>query len=229
MKFRRTLSGLLFGLGCAIVFIGALAVILPRLDNAQLQIVLASFEAPSRFAVINAVNQLILFTFGHSWQVLAVGALCLILGVVLLLRFSEPISPAEESPARFQRPVSDPVPVLAEEANPFAVAESAEPAESSLLGYQRPLLEPNRIDENLPYLPVSFADESAAIITERGDESPSGARTILRAPQPVQAEEPVKPVLLPLEPSAPAEPAPVQIHKPAGSRIRSTMGQHKQW
>ena len=231
MKFRRALSGLLFGLGCAVVFIGVLAVILPNINNSQLKLVLASFEEPSRHAVVNAIHQFTLFAISHGWQVLAVGMISLILGIVLLLKFTEPAKPMEENIERFQRPVSEPVPAPVNEENPFAVAASPEPQEVGFLSYQRPLLEPNHIDENLPYLPPTFSGESVAILTERGEASPSGACTILRTPQTIvpQVEGPVKPELPPPKPVVSAEPVPAPAPKPAGNRIRSTMGQHKQW
>jgi len=233
MKIRRTLSGLLFGLGCAIVFIGALAVLLPKIDNAQLKLFLSSFEAPSRFAVINAVNRFLLFALAHSWQVLGVGALCVLLGIGLLLHFSDSGKPAEPDETLFQRPACEAAPLSADEPNPFAVAEHTEPDDSAskFLAYHRPLLEENRIDENQPYLPHSFSGESTAILTERGEASPSGARTILRAPQPVEIK-PEAPASVPLPPPAPsasAAEAPVQSSQPATLRIRSTMGRHKQW
>lgn len=231
MKIRRTLSELLFGLGCAVVFIGALAFILPGIENPQLKLFLASFESPSRFAVINAVNRFLVFTLAHGWQVLGVGALCLLLGMGLLLHFSDSGKPVETAEQPFQRPVREAVPTPSDQPNPFAVAEHTEPDDfaSRFLAYHRPLLEENRIDENSPYLPSNFPGESAAILSERGDASPSGARTILRTPIEIKPEEPVSAPLPPLTPSVSAADAPVKSDQPASSRIRSTMGQHKQW
>ena len=235
MKIRRMASGLLFGLGVSVVFIGALAVILPRLDNPQLQLFLKSFETTSRLAIVNAFNDVLLFVLKNSWQVLSVGALCVVLGIVLLLHFSEPEAQRELSEARYQRPIEEKNPVVQEETNPFAVAEKEEPNPFGidLLSYQRPLLEENRIDETLPHLPSSFAGESIAIRTESGTRSPSGARTIMRTPQPLaEIAAPPAPVLpdsvIPDEQiPSPSEPSPSL--SPAPSRIRSTMGQHRQW
>ena len=235
MKIRRMISGLLFGLGVSLVFIGALAVILPKLDNPQLQIFLKSFEIPSRMALVNSINGFLLFVIRNSWQALSIGALCVVLGIVLLLHFSEPEIQTEPPEACYQRPEEEEMPAAAEEANPFAVAEKEEvnPYVIDLLSYQRPLLEENRIDETLPHLPSSFAGESIAIRTEYGSQSPSGARTILRTPQPI-ASSAVPDVQPTPEPVIPDEQTPFQSEPspsltPAPSRIRSTMGQHRQW
>ena len=240
MKIRRMVSGLLFGLGVSVVFIGALAVILPKLDNSQLQLFLNSFETPSRMAVVNTINTFLLFVLKNSWQTLSVGALCVVMGIVLLLHFAEPDKPIETPEYCYQRPAEEEKPAVKEEANPFAVAEKEEvnPFAIDLLSYQRPLLEENRIDDRLPHLPSSFAGESIAIRTESGTQSPSGARTIMRAPQPIaETYVPAAPVppdpVLP-DPVIPAEQVPYVSESspslsPAPSRIRSTMGQHRQW
>ena len=235
MKIRRILSALLFGLGVSVVFIGALAVILPRLDNPQLQLFLHSFETPSRMTIVNTINAFLLFVLKNSWQTLSIGALCVVMGIVLLLHFAEPEKPIETPENCYQRPAEVEIPAVREEPNPFAVAEKEEPNPFGidLLSYQRPLLEENRIDDTLPHLPSSFAGESIAIRMESGAQSPSGARTIMRTPQPIaEMSAPAEPILP--DPVIPAEQVPYVSEPspsltPAPSRIRSTMGQHRQW
>ena len=38
MKVRRTIGGVLFGMGCAVTFVGILATVLPMIQNDQLQL-----------------------------------------------------------------------------------------------------------------------------------------------------------------------------------------------
>ena len=242
MKIRRTLSGLLFALGCAVCFIGVMALILPNIDNRQLQLVLASFQAPSSSAIVTIVNRMMSFSMANSWQVIGLGVLCVLIGGGLMVKWGEETAPKQEAPeAVFKRP--DPQPdeqPSAPASAAYAVTEAkAEPLfseevpeiHSSVLSYHTPLLEENRIDETRPHLPSSFASESLAIRTEVGDYSPSGTRAILRTPPPVAvAPEPViqqqptpPPVLIPEE-----KPVTRQAEQ-TPSRIRSTMGQHRQW
>ena len=248
MKIRRFLSGLLFGLGVVVVFFGVLAVILPKLNNPQLALFLNSFETPSRLAIVNLINRFFQLVLQYSWQALSIGALCVVLGVALAGRTDEDEEAFEEPEDCYQRPVIEVAPPIEEEPalydtfeepeiNPFAANEPANPFAVDLLSYHKPILEENRIDENRPHLPSSFAGEAIAIVTESGAQSPSGARTILRTPQPIAAPSaPVSPVIPePAIPDIPSEqhpqPAsdPVPSLQPAPSRIRSTMGQHRQW
>jgi len=244
MKIRRALSGVLFGLGCAITFIGVMTFALPRVDNAQLQLVLASFESPSRIGLVNLISSAMRYALRHSLEVLAVGVLCLGMGGFLVCRFSEPPKAAEKSP--YERPAAPPPP--REEPNPFAVPETAEPSleysyapaffqeepsASSLLTGHKPLLEENRIEEYQPHLPERFETESRAIEVETGEESPSGSRVILRTPQvlpPASEPQPVSPPS-PVDVPEPITETPQEqpLLRPASPRIRSTMGQHKQW
>ena len=55
MKVRRTIGGALFGIGCAVTFVGILATVLPMVQNDQLQLVLSSFEMPSGNLIVSAI------------------------------------------------------------------------------------------------------------------------------------------------------------------------------
>ena len=246
MKMRRVLSGLLFGLGCATTFVGFLALVLPSIENEQLKLVLASFEATSRFGLVNAINRFMRFAFRQSWELLGVGVLGVAVGAWLFNRFTQPEETAPAAPNPYQRPEAEPQPepeehVLPEAPNPFAVyhpdPEAAipsfapkavrEPEANPFAAYHRPILEENPIEPEPVRIPPTFAEESRAIASSLGDESPSGSRMILRTPQPLEeAPEPA-----PLAPPAAEEEPPKQPvpTAPATSRIRSTMGWHKQW
>ena len=244
MKVRRALSGLLFGTGCAVTFLGVLALLLPKINNTQLQLVLASFETPSRFAVVNAMNAFMRFALRQSWELLGVGVLCLGVGAWLFGRFTQPEAAPESPPASAPEPPAEVVDEpIAEQPNPFAVYRpepsptlfapkaAPEPETISYAAYHRPILEENAIDPEPVRIPPSFAEESRAIASELGDESPSGLRMILRTPQPLEAAAPEAesaPIAAPAsaadEKESPPSPVP-----PVSSRIRSTMGWHKQW
>lgn len=248
MKLRRMLSGLVFGLGCAITFVGVMAFALPRVDNAQLQLVLQSFESPSRFALVNLISSGMRFALRESLKVLLFGAICLSLGGYLFCRFTETEKPAAPAGKPCETPDALPPAPVSEAPNPFAIPEpvslpeeytfapsSAQPesAIASVMTGHKPLLEENKIDESAPWLPERFEAESRAMETETGESSPSGSRMILRAPQ--LTPEPPASTPLQSDTPAPSEPEkeeavpPSPLLKPAPSRIRSTMGKHKQW
>ena len=66
MKVRRTIGGALFGIGCAVTFVGILATVLPMVQNDQLQLVLSSFEMPSGNLIVSAVNGAMTYALHHS-------------------------------------------------------------------------------------------------------------------------------------------------------------------
>ncbi len=162
MKFRRFLSGLLFGIGCAMIFIGILAAILPHVSNQQLQLVLGSFSLSSDNALVQLINRAMSFAFLQSWRVLLFGILAAAAGAWLLLYFT-PKKP-KPSPIKNEAPIPSPPPTeplpevqTAEKApNPFAVGTYLdhlpirdEKNSASFIRYQTPILEPNRIGKPL--------------------------------------------------------------------------------
>lgn len=246
MKLRRTLSGFLLGLGCAVAFIGFLALILPAIPNNQLRLVLASFEMSSSHWLVSAVNTGMSFALRHGWQVLFLGLAMLLLGVLLFLLFSRdatgdhrreeesvPTQPLWE-PQPFQRP------------NPFADLarwDAYAPAEpnaqpESFARFSSPLLERNRFEEADAYRPPAVEPQPAAQVEPEPEPllRPAAAlpasdpeetvhmtfgRSMVRSSFPLSASTEVEsePAYTPNE-EEPPQPSP---------RIRSTMGRHREW
>ena len=161
MKFRRFLSGLVFGIGCALIFIGILSAVLPSVPNLQLQLVLGSFALSSENILIRLINRAMSYALAHSWRVLLLGVLSAGAGAFLLLHFT----PKKLLPSAVpkERPLpSAPFPVLeAEDAaipqlpNPFAVGTYLDhlplresKAEHSFIRHAAPILELNKIEDS---------------------------------------------------------------------------------
>lgn len=237
MKARKALSGLVFGVGCASAFVGFLALLTPRVNNAQLQLLVASIEKDTSAGVAGLLNAVLRYVMHNSWYVIGFGALCMLLGGLLFSRFDR-----IGEPAPVKRPVPPPYvppreqPAAEPESNPFAVASTMNfsteeaPAAPSFPTYVRPILEPNRIEpeswesyelpvEPLPPVPHSFEAEAQAVRSEMAAPSPSGSRMILRTLLDVPPEPEAAPFFLPEEPVAapfvPAEePAAVPVSQP---------------
>ncbi len=232
MKLRRALSGILFGVGCAMTFVGLLALILPAIANEQLQLVLASFLLPSQHLLVSAVNRCMSFALENGWRVLLCGAALLAVGVTLFSRYTadEPVSKTES----YRRPVQQPPlweapPAEANGPNPFADTtlweqyapkiQAPTPSETPAIGFVSPLLEPNRIEE----------------------EAPAAApETLYARPVPASEPEPLADAEIPAAEALPAmpedEPAPsAEAPDPSAApvqlspRIRSTMGKRREW
>lgn len=244
MKLRRFLSGVLFGAGCAVSFIALLAIVLPQIDNPQLQLVLASFELASDHPVISGFHSFASFAIQQNWRMLYLGLMVLAAGAGLLLHFSPAKSKASDS-----APVSEASPkacAATEKPNPYANVRYQEPepltpAPDDLKEAfrARPILEKNRIEEaeedtaqeSAPYFSPRFAQETQAIETDSGLESQSGSRLLIRnaytppAPSEPPVHEEPKPLITPeRKPSSTFAPPP-PVSAPSG-RIRSTMGRH---
>lgn len=109
MKARSMISGMLIGLGCAMTFLGFLAVIVPGINNKQLNLVLDSFNVSAKNAAIYVFNSFARFLLQNSWQTVAVGGLALGIGL-WLFGFAEKERNDEEEPAPY-RPVQSSKPV----------------------------------------------------------------------------------------------------------------------
>lgn len=242
MKARKTLSGILFGAGCAFTFIGLLSLLLPCVDNAQLKLVLASFDQSSDHPLVSLMNKGMSYALHNGWQVLFFGLILLAIGLVLLLIFTrEPKRPEHResfgTPAPYM-PQWEPAAPSEPEINPFASAplwehqfapaKQQEPERDNLFSaFGGPMLEPNRIEETPA--PV-FARDAYA---RPAEEKP--------APVTEPAPEPVKPAPV-AQPSVysftsePSKPEPVytpneEPNEPTmlSSRIRSTVGRKREW
>lgn len=227
MKACKTLSGLLFGAGCASAFMGLLGLIFPRIQNAQFRLVLASFETDSRHWLVNCINALMRFVMQHGWAVLLAGITAALAGGLLLWFFlREPV----EKETAYRRPKQDApiqrsLPVRAE--NPFVYAEhqahyaplrQAEPAIEKIITAfsSTPILERNRIEEDaLPAEQPSPYSRPASVAIQPPEEENSSS------------EKPL-PSLTAASPLVPQEAAVKTGTNETSipSRIRSTMGKH---
>jgi len=193
MKFRRFLSGLLFGLGCATAFIGLLAVVLPSIQNPQLQLVLSSFELEASHPLVNLINRWMRFSLQQNWRMLYLGILIAGAGAWLLLHFT-PAKPWHHRQAISHTPQTEEW-HPAEESNPFAVDcynvqlhEKKLPETVSAFLHSEPILDRNPIAESeesgvplQPFLSSRLAAEARAIETAVDSGSQSGNRMMIRA------------------------------------------------
>lgn len=85
MKLNRFLSVFLFGLGCMFIFIGIAAAILPGIQNAQLQLVLSTFQMPADNFLVNMINHGMSYALQNSFWVMGIGGGLVFAGVVLML------------------------------------------------------------------------------------------------------------------------------------------------
>lgn len=240
MKLRRTLSGILFGVGCAMTFVGLLALILPAIPNEQLQLVLASFMVASPHPLVDIVNTCMSFAIRNGWQVLLCGAVLLTIGVIFFSRYT-----VEEAPPPrreiYRRPVPQQEPLWEQPdtapkgPNPFAdmamweqfaPKAQAEPAkEVPKVGFGSPMLEPNRIEEE-PTPPVI----DPAQIYARPAPQAEPEETVENVEEIPHADPVSEPEEVPSQPeempeNAPQSGTPVQL----SPRIRSTMGKRREW
>jgi len=256
MKFRRFLSGVLFGTGCALTFVGLLAVVLPAISNQQMDLVLASFSMTSDNRGVALVNRFMSFVLEQNWRVVVLGVMIAAAGGALLAYF-QPRKAKEPAPIQMQTPPSS-TPVretLQEAPNPFAVAAYHTPEAairkpvSAFHPYAAPMLERNKIEsadaapaaEAVPYFSPRFEAESRAVQTSISEASQSGSRLLFRpepaAPEKAPEETPVE--VPPAELSRPVPPPAAPAPKSAAEapnvstsllrpspRIRSTMGRH---
>lgn len=240
MKLRRTLSGILFGVGCAMTFVGLLALILPAIPNEQLQLVLASFMVASPHPLVDIVNTCMSFAIRNGWQVLLCGAVMLTTGVIFFSRYT-----VEEAPPPrreiYRRPVPQQEPLweqpdtVPKGPNPFAdmamwdqfaPRTQAEPVkEVPKVGFVSPMLEPNRIEEEAAAPVIDPAQ-----IYARPTPPPAAEETV----EMVEEIHPTEPAAEPEDGPAPSEEmlenapqsgTPVQL----SPRIRSTMGKRREW
>lgn len=128
MKFVRILSNILFGLGCALAFIGLLALVLPMIENDQLQLVISSFEMSSDRLIVNTMNRAMSFAMDHCYGVMLTGAGLTLVATLLMLRLSraerEPVKAGGKGRQEMSSFEADalelPVSVTFERDNPFA-------------------------------------------------------------------------------------------------------------
>ena len=210
MKVRKALSGILLGLGCAIAFIGLLAIVLPAIPNKQLHLVLASFDMPSSHPLVSAMNTGMSFALRNGWQVLFWGLFLLMIGVALFVLFSvhEPkrrdaSAPSGRSEEAFpSQPLWEPHPEP--RPNPFAdmakwdsfapLNPGGQEPSFAFARYRSPLLEPNRVEESPVPERTPFESEVSKvpppILPWKDDPAPDANPFARFAPQPAEPSAP---------------------------------------
>lgn len=83
MKFKKMIGSLLLYMGTLSALAGLLATVVPLIQNDQVRLILSSISAPDTRPMVNATNQLLLFILQYHYQVLAVGAVAAVAGIVL--------------------------------------------------------------------------------------------------------------------------------------------------
>ena len=256
MKFRRFISGLLFGCGCALTFAGLFAAVLPTIQNRQIQLVLASFSKPSENTVVSVVNRFMTFALEQGWRMVILGLIITLAGGLLLARFHpqyqnqvQPQSPAKRTEPHYPQPQLSETPVAVNEApNPFAISfyAEAQPVQqrkaNAFIPPSGPMLEKNTFEMQTeipaavhaePYYSPRFEAEVHAVQAEFSNIGQSGSRLLVR-PEPVAwPAEPIKePEPAPAVPMTPVLPAPSESKTASAPllkpspRIKSTMGRH---
>ena len=223
MKVRRTIGGALFGIGCAVTFVGILATVLPMVQNDQLQLVLSSFEMPSGNLIVSAINGAMTYALHHCYGVLLCGIVMMAAGMAILLHRTRRRPVRHNTPSSYSRPASAsaPKPVWPEEdadwsawkpretrTNPFAGAiyedlPSRSPSPAVPPAYTPPPILPpsNAADESSPYA-RPFAEPTAP--------SPASEMPALETAAPEQ----VAPPFVPSVPETDAPPAAPDIDQP---------------
>ena len=110
MKVRRTIGGVLFGMGCAVTFVGILATVLPMIQNDQLQLVLSSFEMPSSNLIVSAINGAMTYALHHCYGVLLCGIVMMAAGMGILLSRPRRRSARRRTASPYSRPCPHPNP-----------------------------------------------------------------------------------------------------------------------
>ena len=110
MKVRRTIGGVLFGIGCAVTFVGILATVLPMVQNDQLQLVLSSFEMPSGNLIVSAINGAMTYALHHCYGVLLCGIVMMAAGMAILLHRTRRRPVRHNTPSSYSRPAPAPAP-----------------------------------------------------------------------------------------------------------------------
>lgn len=223
MKVRRTIGGVLFGMGCAVTFVGILATVLPMIQNDQLQLVLSSFDMPSDNVIVNAINGAMTYALHHCYGVLLCGIVMMATGMGILLHRSRRRPARRSSASPYSRPAPAPAakPVWPEEdadwsawkpretrANPFAGAiyedlPSRAPSPPVPAAYTPPPILPpsNAADEPSPYARPFAEPPVPPPVSEPADAEPFFATPSAQA----GASMPESPAPPAVEPSTAAQ------------------------
>ena len=238
MKFRKTLGVLLTLPGCIAAFLGLAAVVLPLLANAQLQLVLDSFAAPSRSFLVNGINRLMTFVLNRPLPVVLGGVLAAAVGIALLActgpkpRRSVDNEPSRPAP-RFSEEVEKQAglwrPSRAENVlpdNPFAAPSMEDGLAAGQGGWRGGSFREIREERANTFAPAAQSHAAAFSSVKAAERSPyqrplSEERSLYQRPeetsvQAVPPPEPAEP-----KPAAPSSPQPEDeaLHAPSLSSI----------
>lgn len=162
MKARKILGNLLAGLGGVLFFIGLIALLLPKTQNQQLQLLLNSFRTPTDNILLQWMNNGMNGAMDHCVQVIIFGLVLTALG--LLLIFSVRTTTAAKPVQRMRQPVhAVPVTVPAQP-NPFARNQMPAEEANPFARYIAP-----------DVLPKSTAVRSAEPAAMLAEEAPAGS------------------------------------------------------
>ncbi|MCI6040210.1 MAG: hypothetical protein MR742_06815 [Clostridiales bacterium] len=192
MKVRRTIGGALFGIGCAVTFVGILATVLPMVQNDQLQLVLSSFEMPSDNVIVSAINGAMTYALHHCYGVLLCGIVMMAAGMGVLLQRSRR-RPTRRRPASpYSRPASAPAakPVWPEEDADWSAWKPRETRSNPFAGAIYEDL-PSRAPS--PAVPPAYTPPPILPPSNAADEPSPYARPFTQAPVPPPATEPTAP------------------------------------
>lgn len=238
MKFRKTLGVLLTLPGCIAAFLGLAAAVLPLMANAQLQLVLDSFAAPSRSFLVNGINRLMTFVLNRPLPVVLGGVLTAAVGIALLActgpkpRRSVDNEPSRPAP-RFSEEVEKQAglwrPSRAENAlpdNPFAAPSMEDGLAAGQGGWRGGSFREIREERANTFAPAAQSHAAAFSSVKAAERSPyqrplSEERSPYQRPEEtaVQAVPPLEPAEP--KPAAPSSPQPEDeaLHAPSLSSI----------
>lgn len=202
MKVRRTIGGALFGIGCAVTFVGILATVLPMVQNDQLQLVLSSFEMPSGNLIVSAINGAMTYALHHCYGVLLCGIVMMAVGMGILLRRSRRRPARRRAPSPYSRPASAPAakPVWPEEDADWSAWKPREARTNPFAGAIYEDLSPRTPS---PAVPTAYTPPPILPPSNAADEPSPYARPFEEAPTPPPAANPpVPPVAAPPAPEA---------------------------
>lgn len=202
MKVRRTIGGALFGIGCAVTFVGILATVLPMVQNDQLQLVLSSFEMPSGNLIVSAINGAMTYALHHCYGVLLCGIVMMAAGMAILLHRTRRRPVRHNTPLSYSRPAPapGPKPVWPEEDADWSAWKPRETRANPFAGAIYEEL-PSRTPS--PAVPSAYTPPPILPPSNAADEPSPYARPFEEAPTPPPpANPPVPPVAAPPAPEA---------------------------
>lgn len=197
MKLRKFVSGLMFGLGCALIFIGLLALVLPMIQNDQLRLVLSSFSMPSENWLVSGMNTAMTFALNNSYLVMLIGASLLMVGALLMLWQEKHEAARERVASKPAWPQQRPVPPADYDEWPDLPPRTANPFADYSLG---DMLKPREQQQSNPF---------AAPVRDELEPVPAEARSAYERPADVP-----KPVVPVIEETQPEETQPIQVPEP---------------